>query len=42
MVNRGNNLILCKYCVIIIVNIAYNKVGDDINGNKKFFKKHSN
>ena len=27
--------------VIIIVNIAYNVVGDDEYGDKKFFKKYS-
>ena len=42
MINRDNNLILCKQYVIIIVNIAYNKIGDDIYGNKKFFEKYSN
>ena len=40
MINRDNNLILCKQYVIIIVNIAYNKIGDDIYGNKKFFEKY--
>lgn len=42
MINRDNNLILCKQYAIIIVNIAYNKIGDDIYGNKKFFEKYSN
>lgn len=34
-------LTLCKFYVIIIIDIAYNKVGDDIDGDKKFSKKYN-
>ena len=33
---------LCKFYVIISVSIAYNIVGDDINGYKKFLKEYNN
>ena len=34
-------LILCKFYAIIFVNIAYNIIGDDRNGNKKFFEEYN-